>query len=471
MFHSKRTTRNWRATLTTVLCGALLTGVAMAAPPTLQTISVTPTAKTVSVGQKQSFKATGTFSNGSTHVLGPDIRNIGAGFDATCALLTSGGVECWGRNDIGQLGDGSTTDSLVPRPVKGISTATAVDYMAFHGCAVLVGGTLRCWGDNSYGELGDGTTTSSATPVTVSGISTATAVSLSDGFSCALLASGSVQCWGVNGDGELGNGSMARSDIPVPVLGISTATALSVGYTHSCALLASGSVQCWGTNTYGELGNGSPASFSTTPVTVRGISTATAVAAGGSSACALLASGAVQCWGQNTFGQLGNGSYVRYSNVPRSVTGISTAIAITAGGSHHCAVLSSGSVKCWGDNEYGQLGTGTTKNARTPVHVLVGAPTRLVAGFWHTCALFSGGAMRCWGRDEQGQLGNRRKTDDPNPLPVNVIGTPGVVWQSSDPSRATITDRGVAIGRAAGNTTITAITAKFINDNAVLTVK
>jgi alpha-tubulin suppressor-like RCC1 family protein len=330
---------------------------------------------------------------------------------------------------------------------------------------------LRCWGDNSYGELGDGTTTSSATPVTVSGISTATAVSLSDGWSCALLASGSVQCWGANSDGELGNGSTTDSNFPLPVTGISTATALSVGYTHSCALLASGSLQCWGTNTYGELGNGSRVVLSTTPVTVRGISTATAVAAGGSSACALLASGAVQCWGQNTFGQLGNGSYVRYSSVPVSVAGISTAIAITAGGSHHCAVLSNGSVKCWGDNEYGQLGDGTTKNARTPVHVLVGAPTLLVAGFWHTCALFAGGAMRCWGRDEQGQLGNRRKTNNPTPLPVNVIGTPGVLWQSSDPSRATITDRGVATGVAVGNTTITATTAKFVTDNAVLTVK
>jgi hypothetical protein len=154
------------------------------------------------------------------------------------------------------------------------------------------------------------------------------------------------------------------------------------------------------------------------------------------------------------------------------VTGITTAIAITAGQLHYCAVLRNGAVQCWGYNEYGQLGNGTTTNSNIPVPVrAINAPTRLKAGLFHTCALSPGGAMRCWGWNHNAQLGNRLKGDKPNPIPVYVVGTPGVAWESSDLSRATITDSGVATGRAAGNATITASSAALINDNAVLTVK
>jgi alpha-tubulin suppressor-like RCC1 family protein len=152
------------------------------------------------------------------------------------------------------------------------------------------------------------------------------------------------------------------------------------------------------------------------------------------------------------------------------VTGISTAVAITAGHFHACAVLRSGPAQCWGFNKYGQLGNGRRTDSSVPVPVHENyAPTKLAAGTYHTCELFSGGLMRCWGNNGFGELGNRRTTDAS--LPVNVIGTPGVVWESSHPSKATITDRGVATGHAAGNTTITATTAGFINDNAVLTVE
>jgi Regulator of chromosome condensation (RCC1) repeat/Bacterial Ig-like domain (group 2) len=136
--------------------------------------------------------------------------------------------------------------------------------------------------------------------------------------------------------------------------------------------------------------------------------------------------------------------------------------------------LRSGSAQCWGYNNYGQLGNGefTASVSFTPVSVSeINAPVRLAAGYWHTCALLADGAMKCWGRYIAGQLGNRRKTNVPNRWPVNVIGTPGVVWTSSDPTKATISGRGLATARAVGNSTITATTAGFINDNAVLTVK
>jgi alpha-tubulin suppressor-like RCC1 family protein len=261
------------------------------------------------------------------------------------------------------------------------------------------------------------------------------------------------------------------SGVPVRVTGIDSATELAVSF-HSCVVLASGAVRCWGNNYSGELGNGTTDS-SNVPVTVKGISNATAVATGGNFSCALLATGTVQCWGHGANGEIGNGSYAA-SSVPVSVAGISTAVAITAGGYHACAVLSSGSALCWGDNRFGQLGDGSTRAASsTPVPVSeIGGPVKLVAGFRHTCALLTDGAMRCWGWDSEGQLGDRRRTGDtPNFWPINVVGTPGVVWESSDPSKATITMRGLATSVAPGNTTITATTAGFINDNAVLAVK
>ena len=161
------------------------------------------------------------------------------------------------------------------------------------------------------------------------------------------------------------------------------------------------------------------------------------------------------------------------SSIPVSVRGISTAIAITAGEEHTCALLRSGSVQCWGRNDEGELGNGTIRSSSVPVRVrTISTATHVAAGIRFTCALLSDGAMRCWGDDRYGQLGNRRKTKgNPNPWPVNVIGTPGVVWASSDPSKATITGHGLAKGLAVGNTTISATTAGFINDNAVLTVK
>ena len=464
-----------------MLCAALLATGAIAASPKLQTIDVTPTATTISVGQQQSFTATGTFSNGSKQALGSALANIAAGSINTCALRSGGGVQCWGYNHHGELGDGNITDSLIPRGVRGINTATAVavsESISFgligHGCAVLASGKLQCWGDNNWGELGHSTTSNYSTrPVTVDGIGTATAVTVGSLHSCALLASGEVQCWGFNYYGQLGNGKTGTDEssiTPVPVTGISTATALASGEEHSCALLVSGAVQCWGFGLDGQLGNGTLKS-SSVPVTVKGITNAIAVAAGFRTSCALLASGEARCWGFNKYGQLGSGSTITRS-VPMSVKGISTAISITTSGIHSCAVLRGGSVRCWGGNATGALGDGSTKNSSVPVRVsVVSAPVRLVAGDSYTCALLADDAMRCWGTNYLGQLGNGQKTNVPVLTPVNVVGTPGVAWTSSNRSTATIDERGVATALAAGNTTITATTAKFINDNAVLTVK
>ncbi len=336
---------------------------------------------------------------------------VAAGLDYTCALLANGTIKCWGSNASGKLGDGTTTNSATPVTVTGITTATAVATGQNHTCARLSNGTVQCWGRNFEGELGTGATSPfSATPVTVTGITTATAIAAGGLHSCAVLLDGTVQCWGSN-----------FGPTPVAVTGITTATAIAAGGSHTCALLANGTVQCWGFSFTGQLGNGtSDLSFHSTPVAVTGITTATAIAAGVFGTCARLSDGTVQCWGDNGLGDLGIGTNTGpqscfaepCSTTPLTVTGITTAIAVTIGGHHACALLAVGAIKCWGSNASlggapsGQLGTGTTTGPQscfgfacspTPVTVTgITTATAVTAGVQHTCAIVEGTAQ-CWG--------------------------------------------------------------------------
>src|SRR5437667_885996 len=428
-----------------------------------QAITVTPANPTISVGQTQRFTATGV--GAATAV------DLGAFY--SCALLQDGTVRCWGQNDLGQLGDGTTTNASTPVAVAGIGGAAALTAGGFHTCVRFPDGTIQCWGRNNAGQLGDPGTTAfqSPTPVRVAGL-TATAVSAGGFHTCALPGDGTVRCWGQNDYGQLGNGTSdpvpdspsTFNPTPVTVSGITTAVAISAGGWYTCALLQNGTIRCWGDNTWGELGNGavlvspsptSPVTPTPTPVTVSGITTAVAIEAGVFHMCAILRDGTLQCWGRGEEGRLGNGSTAN-SSTPVTVSGIAPA-AIAPGAEHSCAVLRDGTMRCWGDNNFGQLGNGSPQGSfsTTPSGPVTGITTAIGAssGAEHTCALLQDGSLRCWGRNVDGRIGNGTTTDAFTPVAVTGFG--GVTWTSSDPTVATIDANGLATGRAAGTTTIT----------------
>jgi alpha-tubulin suppressor-like RCC1 family protein len=351
-----------------------------------------------------------------------DATQVTAGEDHTCAGLSGGHVDCWGGNEFGELGNGTETDSDMPVEVQGISDATQVAAGSQYTCAVLSGGHVDCWGRNDEGQLGNGTYSErSSTPVEVQGISDATQVTAGEDHACALLSGGRVDCWGRNDEGQLGNGTTVSSDTPVEVQGVSDATQVTAGEDHTCALLSSGRIDCWGDNEFGELGNGTDSDRSSTPVEVQGISDATQVAAGDGYTCALLSGGRVDCWGENAFGELGNGLSGRVSHAPVGVQGISDATQVTAGERYTCALLSGGRVDCWGENEFGELGDGRTERSDTPVEVQgINDATQVMAGSVDTCAALSDGHIDCWGENQFGDLGDG--TTERSDTPVEVQG-------------------------------------------------
>jgi len=348
---------------------------------------------------------------------------VAAGGDSTCALQTDGVTKCWGRNAEGQLGNGTTTQSTAPVTATGV-TATNLAGGFRHMCALLTGGGVSCWGANTAGQLGNGTTTGATTAVNVTGISTAVAIAAGGNHSCAVLASGGVQCWGDDAAGQLGNGPAGASTTPVDVTGITTAIGIATGFDHSCALLADGTVRCWGRGLEGQLGNGGQAN-SATPVSAIGMQLPiVALAAGSSHTCAVLSSGIGVCWGRNANGQLGNGAVVGDVPLPGSVTGLAGASRITGGFEHTCAMLVEGDVKCWGLNDGGQLGMGTLGGAvqRSGIPLTVnGTAFAINAGGNHTCVTTASGTVSCWGLGLYGQLGHDSTAD--SPLPVKVART------------------------------------------------
>jgi len=336
--------------------------------------------------------------------IGRTATAISAGYRHNCALLDNGYVKCWGRNNFGQLGIGNTTTmgdntgemAVLPTVNLGTGrTATAIAAGDQHSCALLDNASVKCWGHNGNGQLGIGNTTNMGSTtgsmavlptVNLGTGRTATAIAAGDYHTCALLDNASVKCWGRNPYGQLGidnttqmgdnTGEMAV--LPTVNLGTGrTATAISAGYEQTCALLDNASVKCWGLNQYGALGidnttrmGDDSGEMAVLPTVNLGTGrTATAIDAGGNHTCAVLDNASVKCWGYNGNGQLGIGNTTNMGDGPGKMgdnlpvvdlgTG-RTATAFALGNYHTCALLDNASVKCWGRNDYGQLGIGNT---------------------------------------------------------------------------------------------------------------
>ena len=335
-------------------------------------------------------------------------KAIATGDSHTCAVTSAGGVQCWGYNYYGQVGDGTQVGRTAPVDVSDLSAG--VDSLAlgrYHSCALTSAGGVKCWGDNQFGQLGDGSTSARFKPTDVVGLSNGVkSISAGLGHTCAIMTAGTVKCWGENNSGQLAITGNNQS-IPVDVPNLSGVVAISAGRNHTCALTSAGGVQCWGRNAQGQLGNGTFADEISQPVSVSGLSSGVAsIASGALHTCALLKAGGAVCWGFNQGLQLGDGT-TNNANTPVGVLDLTDGLAeLTAGDAFTCVRKTSGDSLCWGVNYIKQLGNDTYFDRARPtlVTVYAGKAKQIAAGHSHACVALENG-FTCWGNNAEGQLG------------------------------------------------------------------
>ena len=336
-------------------------------------------------------------------------RAVAAGDGFSCTLRSNGSVICWGANDAGQIGSGAATvTAQPPTPVVGLPPdVQAIAARGRHACALDDAGAVWCWGANDKGQLGDGTTMDRPSPVSVPGLTDVIAVATGRAHTCAATRNRGLRCWGDDAAGQIA-GTASPTD-PVPI--VLQATAVAAGDRHSCAVdRPTGAIYCFGANDHGQLGAPLTGGL---PTRVGSFEVARAVAAGGAFSCAITADDAVFCWGDHRWGQLGSGDDIVH-RTPARVVDLAPATAVSAGGAHTCAVaptvagMRTPGIWCWGANHAGQLGDGSLDDHATPVATIrqLGA-TGIAAGGEHSCAITTAndGDMECWGRAAAGQLG------------------------------------------------------------------
>jgi len=424
------------------------------APPVVTGVS--PNRGPASGGQTVTVTGSGFILNES------NIQSVVSGSDHSLALTSDGKVYAWGSNANGQLGNGATTNSLVPVAVTDAGalagkTVTAIAAGNGYSLALTSDGKVYAWGSNANGQLGNGTTTTSLVPVAVTDTGvlagkTVTAIAAGNGYSLALTSDGKVYAWGYNAIGQLGNGATTTSLVPVAVtatgvLAGKTVTAIAARDGHSLALASDGKVYAWGSNSFGQLGNNTTTTSSVpVAVTATGVlagKTVTAISAGNYHSLALTSDGKVYAWGYNYYGQLGNGTNIS-SSVPVAVTvtGVlagKTVTALAASMSHSLALTSDGRAYSWGRNIYGQLGNGTATDSLVPVAVtatgaLAGKMvTAIAAGNSYSLVLASDGGVYGWGYNGSGQLGNGNIMQSNTPVEaIWHVASPSAVFGAAD---------------------------------------
>ena len=338
-----------------------------------------------------------------TPMIAPPCARLALGSDHTCALRDDA-VYCWGSASFGARGGGSQTMAVSLPPTKHLASAK------YTSCAVAMDGSVRCWGLNDGGQLGNGTTGGeSAAPVLVSGMSDAVQVGTGRTHACARRADGTVRCWGANSEGQLGDGTTTPQSTAVnDVVGVTGMVDMGVTSSHVCVRDAAGNAKCWGSNTYGQLGDGTttdaptPIAAPLSGVSWIGTASFSADIAGGHS-CAIV-SGEVKCWGDNAVGQLGNGTTTD-STTPVTAAGITDAVQVVMGRWHVCARHASGHVSCWGRNLDGEVGNNSQTVRSTPFDVGLTDVVEIGAGGYHSCAITKTKELYCWGLNASQQLG------------------------------------------------------------------
>ncbi len=344
-----------------------------------------------------------------------------AGASHTCALLFGGAVACWGDNTFGQLGTVLGSDSI-PTLVFGTTVFTQVTAGDRHTCALDGTGAAWCWGDNANGQLGNAAAgANSPVPVLVDGSHQFTAMSAGANHTCGVATGGAAYCWGANGAGQLGDSGKVAVSTTTPqlVYGALTYRAIAAGGSHTCALAAADSTpRCWGDDTFGQLGDSAlTVGGSDTAVVVPGTLKLRGIDAGASHTCGNTSLGTF-CWGRNNHGQLGNANLGVDSDKPVTVTGASSLTGmVAAGGDHSCGTTGGAGLYCWGSNATGELGNGLNPaDAAQASLVQTGgqATSFVTAGGAQTCGRIftaSGNKMFCWGANAQGQLGDGTRTN------------------------------------------------------------
>lgn len=376
---------------------------------------------------------------------------IAAGDQHTCVLLADGSVWCWGLNNVGQLGNGTTTSSALPVLVSG-PPATRLDASGPNACILDSGGLPHCWGQNNVGQLGNGTTVSSSTPTPVSWAAGSIAqLTVGHSMACGRLASGQTYCWGANGEGQLGTGASTDTCLtqpcsltPIPIT-THTFTTVDAGILGACGIDASGAAFCWGERGFGAIGDGTTVGNCVVngatrfgcvaaPTAVSGGHLFRSIQFGAQYACGVRTDGVSMCWGNNTTGQVGNGVAGPIVTTPQTVLGGLTFLSLASDDensvlAHTCALDAVGSASCWGWNGQGQLGAvssntcsfGLTNHACSTTPIAVGgghAFKQLALGRLHSCGLTTGNEVLCWGGNNSGQLGDGTTTDHMTPAPV-----------------------------------------------------
>ncbi len=357
--------------------------------------------------------------------------SVAVGEGHVCAAMSDGTVRCWGDNGKGQLGIGNTTEQTQPQLVGGIANGVAVAAGGTHTCALRADGVVRCWGLNSDGQLGDGTQNQRNSPRTISDLRSVVQITAGQSHTCAVRADGTAWCWGRNSFGQIGDGSGdATATKPRQVAGLSEVVQIASGVQaeHTCARTADGQVHCWGRDTGWQLGRlqGDP----DVPGLVENMpGLARDIAAGGLHSCALLVNGEVHCWGSDLTGELGRGFVLGETKSRRPVRAElgSTAVALAAGSFHQCALLADSTMRCWGSNDDGQVGT-SDYDPTNPVDeryptIVAGLSRGVVigAGEQNSCASLSDGTLRCWGANGSGQIGDGSHERKPTPEPVQEL--------------------------------------------------